>query len=83
MGLLNPKLLPIFIDSLAESVAKAASISDDSQCKMNRAEVITTLMISALYYQCHDVMTRHVVKQMGYFDALISSSRIVRRIHQA
>ncbi len=51
----------IFIGYLAESVAKATSISDDSQCKIDQVEVITFVMISVLYSHCKTYDQAHGV----------------------
>ena len=41
----------IFIYCLADSIIKSARIKEDPQCQMTHAEIITFVMISALYYQ--------------------------------
>ena len=49
---------------------------------MTHAEIITFVMISALYYRCNYAITRKVIAYHRYFNCLVSRSRLVRRIHQ-
>lgn len=72
----------IFIYCLADSVVNASSLSDHPQALMSHAEIITFVMISALYYRCNYAITTRVIAFHRYFKCLISHSRMVRRIHQ-
>jgi hypothetical protein len=51
----------IFIFCLAESVVRASSLSDHPLSSMSQAEIITFVMISALYYRCNYAITRKVI----------------------
>lgn len=44
----------IFLYCLAGAIAKTLRLEDDPQSKMNHAEVITFVMISALFYRGND-----------------------------
>ena len=72
----------IFIYCLADTIVKSSQLHDDTQSQMTHAEIITFVMISALYYQCNYAMTRKVITYFRYFRYPISKSRMVRRIHQ-
>lgn len=72
----------IFIYCLADSVVQASCLHDDPQSMMTHAEIMTFVMISAIYYRCNYAMTRKVIIYSRYFNSLISRSRMVRRIHQ-
>jgi len=71
----------IFIYCLCHEILKSLNIKDDLQCRMNSAEVMTFVIISALYYQCNYRKTRLVMISHRYFPNLLSNSRLVRRIH--
>ena len=71
-----------FIYCLADTIVKSSQIHDDPQSQMTHAEIITFVMISALYYQCNYAMTRKIITYFHYFKRPISKSRMVRRIHQ-
>ena len=72
----------IFIYCLADSIISASSLSDHPQALMSHAEIITFVMISALYYRCNYAINRRVIAYHRYYDRLISRSRMMRRIHQ-
>ena len=62
--------------------APSLNIKDDPQCLMTSSEVITFVLISALFYQCNYRLTRLVISRHNYFPFLLSRSRLIRRIHQ-
>ena len=71
----------IFIYCLADSIVKSARIKEDPQCLMTHAEIITFVMISALYYRCNYAMTRKVIAlEFGHFKSL--SNRLKSRRSQ-
>jgi hypothetical protein len=67
---------------LADTIASALNLKEDSLSKMSQAEIITFVMISAMFYQGNYKTTRLVVSSLGYFSKILSHSRIIRRIHQ-
>jgi hypothetical protein len=75
-------LQAIFIYCLSEEIIFSINFKDDSQCKMSSAEIITFVIISALYYQCNYRKTRLVMLSHRYFSKILSHSQLVRRIHQ-
>jgi len=71
----------IFIYCLCDEILKELKIQDDCQCKMSSAEIMTFVIISAIYFQCDYRKTRLIINYQRYFHKLLSHSRIVRRIH--
>jgi len=61
----------IFIYCLCHEILKSLNIKDDLQCRMNSAEVMTFVIISALYYQCNYRKTRLVMISHRYFPNLL------------
>lgn len=72
----------IFIYCLCDDILKSMNVKDDPQCKMNSAEIMTFVIVSALHYQCNYEKTRFVLKSQKYFLKMLSQSRLVRRIHK-
>ena len=72
----------IFLYCLADAISKALKMREDPQSKMTQAEIITFVMISALFYQGNYQMTHQVTQSCRYFSKLLSHSRLIRRIHQ-
>jgi len=75
-------LQAIFIYCLCADTLVTLDFKDDCQCKMSSAEIMTFVIISALYYQCNYRKTRLVILSQGYFPKILSHSQLVRRIHQ-
>lgn len=71
----------IFIYCLADAITQALGFEDQPRAKMTNAEIITFVMISALFYQCNYKLTRLVSQNCRWFSSLLSLSRINRRIH--
>ena len=72
----------IFLYCLADAISKALKMREDPHSKMTQAEIITFVMISALFYQGNYQMTHQVTQSCRYFSKLLSHSRLIRRIHQ-
>jgi len=72
----------IFIYCLADALTRALKLKDEPRAKMTNAEIITFVMISALFYQCNYKLTRLVSLNCRLFSSPLSQSRINRRIHQ-
>lgn len=75
-------LQAIFIYCLCSNILESLNLKDDPQCKMNSAEIMTFVVISALHYQCNYRKTRLIMLTNRYFSKVLSHSQIVRRIHQ-
>lgn len=76
---MNEKAIAIFC--ICDEIVKSFSLSDDPQCKMTTAEVMTFAFISALHYHADYRTTRLVTMSLKYFPNILSHSRLVRRIH--
>lgn len=72
----------IFIYCLCDEVLKEMNVKDDDQCKMSSAEIMTFVVISAIYYQCDYKKTRLVTLSLNYFNKILSHSQLVRRVHK-
>jgi hypothetical protein len=71
----------IAIFCICEELVKFYGLIDDPQCKMSTSEVMTLALISALHYRCDYRLTRLVSQHLKYFSAMLSYSRLIRRIH--
>ena len=71
----------IAIFCICEELVKFYGLIDDLQCKMSTSEVMTLALISALHYRCDYRLTRLVSQHLKYFSAMLSYSRLIRRIH--
>lgn len=72
----------IFIYCLCSELLISINYKDDSQCKMNSAELMTFVIISAIHYQCNYSKTKLVLSHFRYFTHILSLSQLVRRIHR-
>lgn len=72
----------IVIYCICDEVLKSLGLSDDKQCKMSTAEVMTFSIISGMLYGCNYRLTRLISLNHKYFHKILSHSQLVRRIHQ-
>lgn len=72
----------IFIYCLADAVVKNLNLKEQPLAKMSNAEIITFVVVSALYHQCNYKFTRLLSIHLNLFSALLSESRLCRRIHR-
>ena len=71
----------IVIYCICDEVTKTLHITDDVQCKMTTAEVMTFALFAAMLYG-GDYRRSHLVARHGrYFTNMLSISQLVRRIH--
>lgn len=75
-------LQAIFIYCLCSDVLQSLNYKDDKQTRMDSAEIMTFVIISALFYQCNYKKTRLVVQSFRFFTKILSYSRLNRRIYQ-
>lgn len=66
---------------IADEVLRVFKVKDDPQAKMSTAEVITFAIIAAKYFHGDYKFTRHLCKKLGFFNKILSDSRLNRRIH--
>lgn len=75
-------LQAIFIYCLCSDVLHSLNHKDDEQVQMTSAEIMTFVILSALYFQCNYKKTRLVVRSHRFFPKLLSYSRLNRRIYE-
>ena len=67
---------------VCDDLVKSLKIKEDSQTKMNIAEVMTTAIISALQYSGNLEKARKELKTNGYVKNMLSKSQLNRRLHK-
>ncbi len=67
---------------ISEEILRILGIKDDPQSQMSNAEVITFAILSAKYVSCNYKMSRYLCKRLRLFRAILSNSRLNRRIHK-
>ena len=78
--LCNDKIIGIycFVDDLLKGVGH----QEDSRRKVSDSEIITTAIVSALYFGGHLDNARHMMKMTGMIPRMLDKSRFCRRFHQ-
>lgn len=76
------ELQTIFIYCLCSDVLQNLNYHDHEQSQMTAAEIMTFVLISALFHQCNYKKTRIVVLALRFFPKVLSYSRLNRRIYQ-
>lgn len=71
----------ILIYCICVDFLKLFSIKDDPQCKMNTAEIMTVVIISALYFGGNHALARRFLKAHHYIPNMLSESHFNRRWH--
>ena len=69
------------IYSLCDDVLKTLHHSEDPQCRMSDAEVMTTAIVAALYFGGNLERARGLLAQPTYIPRMLSKSRFNRRLH--
>jgi Transposase DDE domain len=69
------------IYSLCDDVLKTLPHSEDPQCRMSDAEVMTTAIVAALYFGGNLERARGLLAQPTYIPRMLSKSRFNRRLH--
>jgi hypothetical protein len=67
---------------VCDDVIKNLKIKEDTQIKMNLAEVMTTAITSALQYSGNLEKARKSLKSHGYIPNMLSKSQLNRRLHR-
>src|SRR5215207_3191589 len=73
------KIISIFC--LVDDLLKAIGHQDDSRRRVSDSEVITTAMVSALYFGGHIDHGRQMMKMTGLVPEMLDKSRFCRRLH--
>jgi hypothetical protein len=67
---------------LVSDMLKALHHYEDPQCQMSDAEVMTTAIVSALYFRANFEHSRKYLKEHGYIPYMLGKSRFIRRLHR-
>ena len=67
---------------LCDDMLKAIHHTDDPQCQMSTAEVMTTSIVAALYFGGNLEKARKMLQADGYIPQMLSKSRFNRRWHR-
>jgi transposase len=71
----------IAIYCLCDEFVKAFGATDDPQAEMSTAEVMTTALVAAFFFAGNLEESRAFLKDHGYIPAMLSKSRLTRRLH--
>jgi hypothetical protein len=77
--LCTDKIIGIFC--LVDDLLKGIHHREDSRRKVSDSEVITTAIVSALYFGGHIDHSRHMMKMTGMIPKMLDKSRFCRRLH--
>jgi hypothetical protein len=78
--LCEDKIIGIFC--LVDDLLKGIGHQEDSRRKLSDSEVITTAIVSALYFGGHIDHSRHMMRMTGMIPQMLDKSRFCRRLHQ-
>jgi hypothetical protein len=73
------KIIGIFC--LVDDLLKGIRHQEDSRRRVSDSEVITTAIVSALYFGGHLDHSRHMMKMTGMVPGMLDKSRFCRRLH--
>jgi Transposase DDE domain len=68
---------------LCDDLLKALYHAEDPQCQMSDAEVMTTAIVSALFFGGNHEKARQFLQEGGYMPQMLSKSRFNRRWHRS
>ena len=74
------KIIGIFC--LVDDLLKGIGHREDSRRKISDSEVITTAIVSALYFGGHIDHSRHMMRMTGMIPQMLDKSRFCRRLHK-
>lgn len=66
---------------MCDEIVKQGGWKDDPQCKMSTAEVITSVLISSMYFSGNHYLACRFLHEHGYIPNMLSKSRWNRRLH--
>jgi IS5 family transposase len=72
----------IFIYSICVDFLIRLGIKNNTQCKMNSAEVMTVAIVAALFFGGNFSKARLMLKSHKYIQNMLSESRLNRRMHE-
>ena len=78
--LTGDKIIGIYC--LVDDLLKGIGHQEDGRRKVSDSEIITTAIVSALYFGGHLDNGRHMMQMTGMVPAMLDKSRFCRRLHQ-
>lgn len=72
----------VAIYTLTNDILKAIGHQENSQCRMNDSEIITTALVAALFFGGNYEIARAFLQEKGYIPDMLSKSRFSRRLHR-
>jgi hypothetical protein len=72
----------IAVYCICDDLLKALNHREDPQCQMSDAEMMTTAIVSVLYFNGNYVRARELLAEQGYVPRMLSASRFNRRLHR-
>ncbi len=66
-----------FVDDLLKGIEQ----QEDTRRQVSDSEIITTAIVSALYFGGHSDNGRHFMKMTGFCPTMLGKSRFNRRLH--
>ena len=72
----------IVVFCLCADMLKSLHHSEDRQCRMSDAEVMTTAIIAMLYFKGNFCLASQYLYEYGYIPNMLSRSRFNRRLHR-
>lgn len=77
---MEDKIISIYC--ICQDLLSSIRHPEDSQCKMNCAEVMTIAVVAALFFSGNISRSRFLLRDHGYIPNMLSESRLNRRLHQ-
>ncbi len=65
-----------------DDMLKALDHQEDCRCQMSDSEVLTTLLVSSLFFSGNQVHVREYLPREGHIPQMLSASRFNRRLHR-
>jgi len=78
--LTGDKIISIYC--IIDDILKASGHQEDSRRKVSDSEIITTALVSALYFGGHVDNGRNFMRMTGFVPDMLDKSRFNRRLHQ-
>jgi hypothetical protein len=72
----------VAIFCLCDDILKGLHHSEDRQCQMSDAEVMTTSLVAAVFFSGNMETARTFLKEQGYIPKMLEKSRFNRRQHR-
>lgn len=67
---------------LIDDILKTLNHQEDCRCQMSDSEVLTTLLVSSLFFGGNQAHAREYLRSEGHMPHMLSASRFNRRLHR-